>query len=199
MSVQAIRIRLLCIVGFAWLTGAFFPSASAATAEQLIEEVRVTAFNGCGPWPISHRLISTCSYAQLKREKLETVNALRTRQAAVCLVCDSNICRPARHRLSSEADTKLCRKLFWTPTRVGVIRRSMVSSQDLVVDFSYGISREGRVTDIRITYLESELSRRKVLALIREGAAQISFEPVEVAGAPVEIVDLAHGYTLQAR
>lgn len=198
MNLRAIPFFFLTIT-CACQAGPLTPAASAATVDDVIEEVRVTAFNGCGPWPINHRLIRTCSYAQLKRDKLEAISALRSQHAAVCLVCEGNICRPAHRLLTSDDDGKLCRKLFWTPTRVGVIRGSMVSGQDLTVDFTYRISREGRVTDIEISYLESELSRRKVLSLIREGAAQIDFEPVEIGGVGVEIVDLTHGYTLEAR
>ena len=188
------------IVAGLLLTGSLYTHPTmAGTDDLLIEEVQVTAFNGCGPWPIRHRLISICSYAQLKVEKMEAVRQLREQVQADCLDCKAGVCRPLRGSAASADRGRLCRKLFWTPIRVGVIRAHVMSRQDLVVDFSYAISTRGRVTDIEISYLESELDHRTVLALIREGAAQIEFEPVALGGDAIKIADLEHGFTLQER
>ena len=193
------RARIAVVVAMVWLGLLLAPPGLAQPADRPIEEVQVTAFNGCGPWPIRHRLISTCSYAQLKNETLAVVRALRDQVFENCLSCRDGVCHPNYPSAESADRGRLCRKLFWTPTRVGVLQAHILHTRDLLVDFSYAISPRGRVTDIQITYLESEIDRRTVLAMIKEGAAQIEFEPVEQAGVPVKIADLVHGFTLEGR
>jgi hypothetical protein len=164
-------------------------------SEPLMEEVVVVAVERCGPWPIRHSLIERCDYPELTREALEQTRALRAEASHICLRCDAGICQPNLDGKSRESKF-VCKKVFWTPKKVGRVSRATDDDGDLSVTFSYSVTTRGRVSDITITTLDAALSPDAVLALIRAGAQRTRFEPLTIDGQLHEIVGITDSYLL---
>jgi hypothetical protein len=91
----------------------------------------------------------------------------------------------------------LCKRLYITPIKVPSRSSGTNNSEaSLLVRFSYSITRRGRVEDIHLDLLDSDLTESQVFKMIESGARQVRFEPLKVNGQALSIVGLQDGYTL---
>ena len=91
----------------------------------------------------------------------------------------------------------LCKRLYITPIKVpSRSGRTDVSEASLWVRFSFSISNRGRVEDIHLDLLDSDLTESQVFKMIKGGARQVRFEPLKVDGQALSIEGLRDGYTL---
>ncbi len=197
------RIRVLgslwCVL-VSWITS---PVGFAETANndvnsaRDVEEVTVHAVAQCGSWPIAHIDIVGCEYAELKPEMLNGIRKNRAAYLTRCMRCENGTCVPRTWSRDQLTTRNLCKRLFVTPIKVSSRSGgSSVSDASLFVRFSYAISRRGRVEDIHMDLLDSDLTDSQVYKLIENGARQVRFEPLKVEGQTVSIVGLQDGYML---
>ena len=197
------RIRVLgslwCVL-VSWITS---PVGFAETANndvnsaRDVEEVTVHAVAQCGSWPIAHIDIVGCEYAELKPEMLQGIRKNRAAYLTRCMRCENGTCVPRAWSRDQLTARNLCKRLFVTPIKVSSRSGgSSVSDASLFVRFSYVISRRGRVEDIHMDLLDSDLTDSQVYKLIENGARQVRFEPLKVEGQTVSIVGLQDGYML---
>jgi len=166
--------------------------------ENVIEEIVVTGKRRCGSWPIDHLRIRDCEFAELIEEILPKVLETRPKLFHTCLSCEGNRCVARAWPEDRLTEELICKRLFWTPTR---IVRSMISGDNLDltrVDFTYAISVKGRVEDVEIVSFESEseLNAAEVLRLIEDGAVRTRFAPVTIAETVYKIVGLKEAFIL---
>ena len=162
-----------------------------------VEEVTVQAVAQCGSWPIAHIDIVGCEYAELKPEMLQGIRKNRAAYLTRCMRCENGTCVPRAWSRDQLTARNLCKRLFVTPIKVSSRSGgSSVSDASLFVRFSYVISRRGRVEDIHMDLLDSDLTDSQVYKLIENGARQVRFEPLKVEGQTVLIVGLQDGYML---
>ncbi len=162
-----------------------------------VEEVTVHAVAQCGSWPIAHIDIVGCEYAELKPEMLQGIRKNRAAYLTRCMRCENGTCVPRAWSRDQLTARNLCKRLFVTPIKVSSRSGgSSVSDASLFVRFSYVISRRGRVEDIHMDLLDSDLTDSEVYKLIENGARQVRFEPLKVEGQTVSIVGLQDGYML---
>ncbi len=199
------RKVLQALVLFGWSTAPHTEVAGAnATTERAIEEVVAVGIDRCGPWPISHvSSIRGCEYAVLKQRELADVRTSRQRHAGVCLVCANGVCRPRKWRsdvVSQRQTRRVCERLFLTPRTIGsvpTIENGFYTSRAVYVDFTYTITRDGSVEDIKVSaHQRSEMSGRRLLGLLRRGARPVQFEPLKINGVKWKIVDVPDRYRL---
>ncbi len=90
----------------------------------------------------------------------------------------------------------LCKRLFWTPTRIS---RSMIYGgriSPMRVSFTFKISTKGKVEDIEVVSFEGDIAEAELLQLIRDGAMKTRFEPLVIADMAYEIVGLRDAFIL---
>lgn len=90
----------------------------------------------------------------------------------------------------------LCKRLFWTPTRIS---RSWFSGErigSMRVSFTFKISTKGKVEDIEVVSFEGDIAEAELLQLIRDGALKTRFEPLVIADMAYEIVGLRSAFVL---
>ena len=170
-------------------------------AEIPIEEVVVVAFDRCGPWPIDHPLTSDCLFAVIKRDKVRVLQQMRARMLTACLRCEDAICTPRVPAAAEDADRRktrfVCEKLFFTPRRVGGWNVEAEEAPELFLGFTYDISRQGRVRDIRITdFDEEDFDHDQLLTLLQVGSERVRFEPLKIDGVVYEIIGVRGSYQL---
>jgi hypothetical protein len=171
------------------------PASDHESPDQPMEEIVVVAVERCGPWPIRHSLIEGCDFAELTREGLESTRSFRAQILHSCLRCADGLCQP--HLAGASGQSKfICQKVFWTPKKVGRVRRGDQDHESLAVTFSYSITTRGRVRDVTILELDTELSADAVLAMIQHGAERARFEPLTIDGQLHEIIGITDSYLL---
>ena len=182
--------------------------AGAINAEKAIEEIIVKGVNWCGSWPIQHRGLIGCGYAELEKKDLATVLDLRPKLFSTCLSCQGSRCITKVWPERKTTEKLLCKRLFWTPTKVARfifaaghsrVTRFMIAdehSSPLSVSFTFTISTTGRVEDIEVVSFESDIAEEELLELIERGATKTRFEPVVVEDMAYEIVGLRGAYVL---
>lgn len=162
-----------------------------------IEEILVTAVDRCGPWPIAHEAVAECFYPEWKRHELGALKTLRDRYRDLCLSCSETACRPGALPPDARRERFYCRRLFQTPRWVPRLRARVLDAGYLAVEFAYEISGNGRVRGVRILSLDSDLPEEVVLEMITEAARAARFEPIEVGGRRLPLVDLTDTYVLE--
>ena len=185
---------------FAWVV-----TTVHAAPEAHVDEVVATGVDRCGPWPLFHKSsLWGCYYAVLKEGELATLQSLREGNVRSCLACAEGICRPKSSAVVTIEDRharKICERLFLTPRDIGSLtksRNSLSELQPLYVKFTYSISPDGRVTDIKISERDrrSRVSNRGALALIKDGARSVQFEPLVVKGERFRMIKVQDRYLL---
>lgn len=163
---------------------------------EVIEEVGVKGVNRCGSWPIQHQGLRGCEYAVLKREDLQTVLNLRPKFLETCLNCQGNRCNGKVWREDRMLEKLLCKRLFWTPTRI--LRPDFFSHRvsPMRVWFTFKISTKGKVEDIEVVSFEGNIAEAELLQLIRDGAKQTRFELLVIADMAYEVVGLHDAFVL---
>ena len=162
-----------------------------------VEEVRVSAVAQCGSWPIAHVDIVGCEYAELKTEVLKDIRKHRADYLTRCLQCKDGTCALKTWSRDQMTARNLCKRLYITPIKVpSRSGRTDVSEASLLVRFSFSITHRGRVEDIHLDLLDSDLTESQVFKMIKRGARQVRFEPLKVDGQALSIEGLRDGYTL---
>ena len=193
--------------GFAVSLGisAWMPVIAQATPEAPVEEVVATGVDRCGPWPLFHRSsLWGCEFAVLRERELATLQTLREQLVDSCLACAEGTCRPKTWTVDTMEERqarKACERLFLTPREIYPLRKlrnSISELQPLYVNFTYTVSRDGKVTDIRIPNMDrrSRVTNRESLRLIKDGARSVLFEPLVIDGLQLEINRVADRYLL---
>ena len=160
----------------------------------VIEEVVIAGEHRCGIWPIGHQGLMDCEYAELKKEDLQMVMDLRQKFFETCLNCQGDQCVGKVWQADRIMEKTLCKRLFWTPTRVS---RSLISggpTNPMRVSFTFKISTEGKVEGIELVSFEGDISEAEIMKLIKGGATKTRFEPLVIADKTYEIVGLRDGY-----
>jgi hypothetical protein len=184
--------------------------ARAIHPEEVIEEIVTKGVHRCGSWPIKHARLQGCEYEVLKDENLAAVLDLRPKLFSTCLSCQGSRCITNVWPEGKVMEKLLCRRVFWTPTRVvGYIfslenvqslrvytRASRVYSSALRVSFTFTISTTGRVENIEVVSFEGVISEEKLSELIAWGATKTRYEPLVVADIAYEIVGLKEAFIL---
>ena len=195
MGIRWERIR---ISGFLRAAVLLVPVCTVMAQEaRPIEEVVVQGLERCGSWPIDHREMSTCEFAVLDRGRISTVRELRSKLLSLCLSCTDRVCVRRQLPRDLQEEARLCRRVFWTPTRIRRMSRQSRNTHWLDVSFTYTLSARGRVEDVRLTSLEGEWSREEVRDLVVKGASRALYEPLVVEDVAYEIVDLRGRYVLE--
>ena len=193
-------LRRLSYVLICSMSGAasFAASTDSDEAYELdVEVVRVSAVAQCGGWPIAHVDIVGCEYAELKTEVLKSIRKHRTDYLTRCLQCKDGTCLLKTWSRDQMTARNLCKRLYITPIKVpSRSGRTDVSEASLWVRFSFSISNRGRVEDIHLDLLDSDLTESQVFKMIKGGARQVRFEPLKVDGQALSIEGLRDGYTL---
>jgi len=185
-------------------------SASAAETDTLaihpdevIEEVVVKGVNRCGTWPIQHERLIGCEYVELSKEDLAIVLDLRPKLFLACLSCQGSRCIANEWPEGKTTQELLCKRLFWTPTRIVRFmfgaERSIPESENsdpFTVSFTFTISTKGRVEDIELVSFEGDIAENELLELIERGATKTRFEPVAVQDKVYEIVGIKDTFKL---
>ena len=165
--------------------------------ERDVEVVRVSAVAQCGSWPIAHVDIVGCEYAELKTEVLKGIRKHRVDYLTRCLQCKDGTCAPKTWSRDQMTARNLCKRLYITPIKVpSRDSRTSDSGASLLVRFSYSITHRGRIEDIHLDLLDSDLPETQVLNMIENGAQQVRFEPLKVNGQTLSIEGLRDAYTL---
>jgi len=172
-------------------------SLPANSANERIEEVVVTAVERCGPWPIRHKGISDCIYPELKTEQLRTLKEARQEYRQRCLSCDRQHCDTQPEAVPDRYQRLICRRLFQTPRSIPSIQFGTATQGYLQVEFTYTVTAGGRITDITIVDIDSELPTKEVLKLIRRSAQATRFEPIWFEGRRVPLRNVRGRYQLE--
>jgi len=90
----------------------------------------------------------------------------------------------------------LCKRLFWTPTRISSPPLYGQRVSPMRVSFTYKISTKGKVEDIEVVSFEGDIAEAELLQLIRGGAKRTRFEPLVIADMAYEIVGLRDAFVL---
>ena len=171
--------------------------ARAIHPEEVIEEIVIKGVHRCGSWPIQHRGLIGCEYAELEKKYLAMILDLRPKLFSTCLSCQGSRCITEVWPEGKVTEKLLCKRLFWTPTKVA---RFMIAggehSSPLSVSFNFTISTLGRVEDIEVASFEGDIAEEELLELIERGASKTRFEPVVVDDMAYEIVGLRDAYVL---
>lgn len=172
---------------------------------EVVEEVVVVGIGRCGSWPIAHQNLKGCEFAELEKENLLAVLELRPKMFSDCLSCQGNQCTIKSWSEDRTTEQLLCKRLFWTPTRVSTFLnpvsryasiveygRQMDATRNspLRVSYTFKISIDGRVEDIELISFDSDIEEEELLQLIVDGAARTRFEPIVVAEVAYELVGL---------
>jgi len=187
----------LLVLGLLVTTADGQNAGTGETEDLIIEEVLVTGSDYCGAWPIAHHLSTLCHYPELKRGRLDIFRKMRARKFSDCLVCEGSTCTLKVLAASAATEKLVCTRLFLSPRHIARLSVRITDSSRLIVDYSYGISTSGRVKDIHISYLDSDLSEETVLDLLIDGAKETRFEPLRFNGSTFELVGLQDGFTLE--
>ncbi len=173
--------------------------------DEVIEEVVVVGPSRCGSWPIEHESLRGCEFAELKKEDLSSVLDLRPKLFSYCLTCQGNQCTINEWPEDRTRENLLCKRLFWTPTRISAFtnpvaryssmveyERKLAATRDspLRVSYTFKISIDGRVKDIELISFDGDIEEAELLQLIADGAARTRFEPLVVAEVAYELVGL---------
>ena len=129
---------------------------------------------------------------------LPTILEQRTTFLDSCMSCspEKALCEPRAFSSRQIDAANLCKRLYWTPTRISpLLVRSKMSSTPLQVSYTYSISPTGRVSDIRITHLEGG-NESNALRLLKQGARLNQYAPLEVDGIAYTIENLQGDYRL---
>lgn len=193
-------LRSLWYVLFCSISGTHSFAASTDSDDAYgrdVEEVRVSAVAQCGSWPIAHVDIVGCEYAELKTEVLKDIRKHRSDYLTRCLQCKDGTCALKTWSRDQMTARNLCKRLYITPIKVpSRSGRTDVSEASLLVRFSFSITHRGRVEDIHLDLLDSDLTESQVFKMIKRGARQVRFEPLKVDGQALSIEGLRDGYTL---
>ena len=173
-----------------------------AFGEEVIEEVAVKATLECGPWPIAHHLARplSCEFSTIQKNKIDELKVGRERYLQNCLSCSGAACFPIERSAMTSYEFFSCRTLFLAPFSLKsfivreqsaestVVKRSTRdSSASLNVRFSYSINEKGRVEDLVLLELDSDIPETRVARMIERGAKLVKYEPLVVNGVPVSI------------
>lgn len=191
-------LRPIALLTFSALSGATAEETDAGAQRQTgaVEEIVVKSASRCGSWPIRHQRLRGCEFAELKKEDLQKVLGLRTKLLSTCLICQGNRCVTKVWPKDRTTEKRLCKIVFWTPTRVSRSTIAGGSTGPLRVSFTFKISTDGRVEDIELVSFESDIGEEELLQLIEDGATRTRFEPVVVADVAYEIVGLRDAFVL---
>ena len=163
---------------------------------EVIEEVVVVGESRCGTWPIEHQRLRGCEFAELKKEILPRVLGLRPKLFSDCLICQGNRCVTKPWPEDRTTEKLLCKRLFWTPTRVSRFMNPGARFSALRVSYTFKISTDGKVEDIELISFEGDIEEEELVRLIGDGASKTRFEPIVVADVAYEIVGLRDTFIL---
>ena len=163
----------------------------------IIEEVLVTAIDRCGPWPIAHKAITECFYAELKRNQLRELKILREKYFDTCLSCTASSCSPRKLPVGARRQKFVCKRLFQTPRWVPRTVLHQVDGGYLTVTFTYNISANGKAQNIQLTAVEADLEDHVVLDMISKAALEARFEPITYQGKRLPLIGVEDSYNLE--
>jgi hypothetical protein len=154
--------------------------SSAMQSGDVIDEIVVKGAQWCGTWPIPHKAVFGCSYVELEHEDLDRVLELRSELLATCLNCQGNQCSAVAWPQDNSLERMVCKRVFWTPTRISRMVYKVGHSSPLSVSARYTISTAGTVKDIEIVTFDGNITEENLLELLERGAGKTRFEPVVI-------------------
>ena len=164
--------------------------SSAMNSGEVIDEIVVKGANTCGSWPIPHRASLGCAYVELEREDLDRALEMRSELLATCLNCQGNQCSAIAWSQDNSLERMICKRIFWTPTRVSKFAYKVERSRPLSVSARYTISTAGTVKDIEIVTFDGSISEKNLLKLLERGAGRTRFAPVVIDDTAYEITGI---------
>lgn len=193
---------VLLILGLTVVAATGQPASSSEASpldvdESAIEEILVRGIDDCGAWPVAHHLALVCYYAELKQNRLNQLRKLRDRKFVDCLVCDDTRCSLRQFPREAKAEKLICTRLFTTPKRLAKLSVRIEDSDLLIVDYRFDVSKRGRIENVKITYLDSDLSEETVQDLLNEGIKNTRYEPLRFNGSIFALVDLTERFVLE--
>jgi hypothetical protein len=186
-------LRILCSIALlicASSTVALETDIRGAYSNEDIDEVVAVGTNRCGSWPIEHYRLQNCEYVELRKEDLPMVLHSRQIFFSDCLKCLGSRCTMRAWPENKIVEKLLCKRLFWTPTRVPRFMKPDALFSPFSVSFTFSISIEGKVEDIELVSFDSDIDEEALLRLIEDGAARTRFEPIVVADVAYQLVGL---------
>ena len=162
----------------------------AIDANEVIEELVVIGVGRCGTWPIAHQSLKGCEFAELEMDDLPKVLDLRPKLFSDCLICQGNQCTTKAWPEDQITEQLLCKRLFWTPTRVSKPIKPLGRYSPLRASYTFNISTDGRVKGIELISFDGDIGQEELMQLIADGAARTRFEPIVVAEVAYELVGL---------
>jgi len=153
-------------------------------------ELIVLGAGRCGSWPIGHRELENCEFAELEKDDLPKVLELRRTFFSVCLSCNGNQCALEAWPRDRISEQLFCKRVYWTPTHVPRFISTDKETGPLRVTYIFTISVDGSVKDIEIGSFEGDVEEQEMLDLIVSGASKTRFEPLTLDDVAYELVGL---------
>ena len=169
---------------------------STMQSGDVIEEIVVTGANSCGTWPIPHQAAIGCSYVELEREDLDKALELRSELLTTCLNCQGSQCSVVAWPQANTLERMVCKRVFWTPTRISRTVYNVGRSSPLSVTARYTLSTAGTVEDIEIVAFAGNITEEYLLDLLERGARRTRFEPVVIDGTAYEVTGIQVSWNL---
>lgn len=170
--------------------------APAMQSGDVIDEIVVKGAKWCGTWPIRHRAVFGCSYVELERDDLDSILELRSELLATCLSCRGNQCSLVAWPQDNSLERWVCKRVFWTPTRISRSIYKFGRTSPLSVSARYTLSTTGTVKDIEIVAFDGNISEENLLELLERGAGRTRFEPVVIDDTAYEITGIHASWDL---
>ena len=137
---------------------------------------------------------------ELDKGKNEVISSYREKAFDTCLKCEGNSCKINSFQPKS-ANANICKHLFCKPIKKRKIQGEEIPT-DLKIgyskfEFSYKITKKGRISDVEIISLEGVMNQRDAYRWTKTVTKRIIYLPVEIKGKTYEITNLTN--ILEAR
>ena len=135
----------------------------------------------------------------MSEDLLNAVRKHRDSAFKTCLSCKGSSC--SFIEFNDSKTLAVCKRLFCTPTFVspGFETPADTPSGKSSFNYTYGISKEGSLTNIEITNVEGVFRKKDAKKFIKARTRKTRFEPVIYKDQLYEIVNLASSMTLNTR
>jgi len=133
----------------------------------------------------------------------EKIFDLRDKFFPLCLKCEGNSCKMNIFTPETDPDleekrlgaTALCKRVFCTPKKFRKIQGEEIPADQPIgkssFEFTYKISKKGRVRDIEMTSVEGSMNRRDAYRWSQMLTKRVIYLPLEVNGKTYEITNLS--------
>lgn len=136
----------------------------------------------------------TCPALAIKKSEINSIVERRQSTFKHCLACVDDQCTFKQWPAEGKEFEQACRLLFCAPTKMP--RKMFInpkSAEEGGVFFTFGISKEGRVKDVKITDLVGEVTESEALQHIDNLFERRRYEPIEINGKRYELTGLRDG------